>query len=104
MRTIRNISPGSVFKVAFVIYVFLLAIFGCLFFVAPAMLGSSMVASLARQNRSLAFLGSGTAVIILYVVGVVGVAIVQAIVATIGAIIYNIVARLVGGIRIKLEE
>ncbi len=104
MKTIRNISPGSVFKVAFVTYGLLLAIFGCLFFVAPALLSSSIVASLARQHQGLAFLGSTTAIVLIYVFGVIGLAVTQAILATIGALIYNIVAGLVGGIRIDLGE
>ncbi len=105
MRTIRHISAGSTFKVFAVIYGLLTAIFGCLFFVLPGLLSSSLLSTLVRDERSLAIFGGGTvAIVVIYVFAIAAVAILQGIVAAIAALIYNIVAAWVGGIQVDLGD
>jgi len=105
MKTIRRVSAGSVFKVTFVIYMLLLAIFGCLFLVIPGLLGSSLLGSLGDRDSGLALLGGGIlTTLILYVVLVIAGAFVQGIVTAIAALIYNLVASWVGGIEVELQE
>jgi hypothetical protein len=105
MRTIRSISPGSVFKVTFVVYAILFAIFGCLFILLPGILGvgtGMMTGVLGERGRALAAGGGVVVVVIVYVAGIFIFAFVQSIIAAIGALFYNIVAGLVGGIKIDL--
>ncbi len=112
MKTIRSISAGSVFKVSFVIYALLFAIFGCFFLVLPAVLGQtflsqSFVPDIIGNGQRLGFLSSGgaiAAVVVAYVVGIFVVALIQGIFAAIAALVYNLVSGLVGGVRVDLSD
>jgi hypothetical protein len=104
VSTVRSISPGSVFKVAFVTYAVLVAIFGCFFILLPGLLGSSLLPGLMGENRQLAALGGGVAVtVVIYILAIFVTAFMQALFTAIGALFYNIIAGWVGGIRITLE-
>ncbi len=104
MHTIRHIGAGSVFKVFAMIYGLLTAIFGCLFFVLPGLLSSSVLSSLVRDERSLAIFGGSTvAIVVLYLFAIVAIAILEGIVAAIGALVYNLIAAWVGGVRVDLD-
>lgn len=105
-RTLRRINPGSVFKVAFVVYAIVMAIFGCLFLVIPGLLlgGAGLLGS-NDTLRSLGLAAGGTmGVIIAYIVLVVLGGLLEAVVMAIGAAIYNLVAGWVGGIRYEVQE
>ncbi len=104
MTTIHRVSAGSVFKIAFVTYLLLLAIFGCIGIVIPGLLGSSVLGSLVGDD-SLALFGGGIAsTLIVYVLLVVVGAFVESVVMAIAALIYNLVAGWVGGIRVELKN
>lgn len=102
---IRHISAGSVFKVIFVIYALLLAIFGCFAVVLPGLLGSSLLGGMMDDRYGLGAIGAGIiGTLISYVVLVVGGSLVPAIVIALSALIYNLVAGWVGGIQVTLQE
>ncbi len=102
---IRHISAGSVFKVIFVIYALLLATFGCFAVVLPGLLGSSLLGGMMDDRYGLGAIGAGIiGTLISYVVLVVGGSLVPAIVITLSALIYNLVAGWVGGIQVTLQE
>lgn len=103
MRTIRRFAVGSVFKVAAVTYGLLFAVFGCLFLVLPGIFGLGMLDQMAAES-DLPIAGGGVAgVLIAYVAGIVILALVNGLVAAIGAVIYNLVAGWVGGVQVELE-
>jgi len=103
--TIRHISAGSAFKVTFVTYLLLLGLMGLLVVVIPGLLGSSLLGGLVDDRYSLGALGGGIlGTLVTYVVLVVGGSIGPAIVIALTALIYNLVAGWVGGIRLRLQE
>lgn len=107
-RTLRRISPGSVFKVSFVVYALIVAVFGCLFFVLPMLLLGGAALPFMDSDNVLgsvgAMTGGAVGVIIVYILMVVLGGLVQAIVMAIAAVIYNLVAGWVGGIRYEVQE
>ncbi len=88
---IKRVHPFSVFKIAGLLYAIFGLFAGCIF----------ALVSLVGGEKALPFpFGGVLAIIILPIIyGVSG-----AIFAAIGAALYNLVAKLVGGIKIKLEE
>lgn len=105
LAIIRQVSAASVFKVTFVIYCLLFGFFGCLFVLLPGLFGSSLLGSLAGDRDGLSVLGGGmVATLVFYVLLVVVGAFVQSIVTVIAALIYNVAASWVGGIRVELES
>lgn len=105
VATIRHISAGSAFKVTFVTYLLLLGLVGLLVVVIPGLLGSSLLGGLVDNRYSLGALGGGIlGTLVTYVVLVVGGSIGPAIVMALTAVIYNLVAGWVGGIRLVLQE
>lgn len=103
--TIRHISAGSAFKVTFVTYLLLLGLIGLLVVVLPGLLGAGLLGSLVDDRFNVGALGGGIVVtLVTYVVLVVGGAIGPAILMALSAMIYNLVASWVGGIRVRLEE
>ena len=105
VATIRHISAGSVFKVVFVTYLLLLGLLGLLVVVLPGLLGASLLGALVDDRYNEGAFGGGIMItLITYVAVVVGGAIGPAIVAALSALIYNVVAGWVGGVRIRLQE
>ncbi len=98
-RTLRRISPGSVFKVSFVVYAIIMAIFGCLFLLLPGLLLGGSLIPFMDQNDILGATGGALGLIIGYVLLVVLGGLFEAVIMAIAAAIYNLVAGWVGGIR-----
>ncbi len=104
-RTLRRISPGSVFKVSFVIYAILTAVFGCLFLLLPGLLmGGAMLPFLDSNDAVGAMLGGTAGLLVFYVLLVIVGALLEGIIMAIAALIYNLVAGWVGGIRYEVQE
>jgi len=117
MKVIRSISALSVFKVSCVVYALLFACLGCLGFVLPMSVAGSMF---TRENI-LAFgftseqttsimqalgVDNGTYLVTViggYAVGLVLVPLISAIVFAIAALVYNIIARIIGGVEVHIE-
>jgi len=105
VATVRHISAGSVFKVTFVTYLLLLGLMGLLVVVLPGLLGASLFGGLVDDSYNLGAFGGGiVGTLVIYVVLVIGGAIGPAIVMALTALIYNLVAGWVGGIRVRLQE
>jgi hypothetical protein len=107
-RTIRHISAGSVFKVTFVTYALLIAIFGCLLVLLPGLLGSSLLGGILGDQLggqyALGALGGGiVGTLVLYVMLIVLGAFGPALSMAIAALLYNLVASWVGGVRVELR-
>ena len=103
MRTIRRISPGSVFKVTFVIYALLFALFGCLAILLPGLVGSSILSGLEDQLGFGLFAGGMVTSVVVYVVGILVYGLISGIFAALGALVYNLIASWVGGIVVELD-
>lgn len=102
--TIHHISAGSVFKVTFIIYALLLAVFGCFAIVLPGFLSSGLLGGFAGDDYGMSVFGGGIiSTLILYLLLIVLGAFVQGVVTAIGALIYNLVAGWVGGVRVELR-
>jgi hypothetical protein len=117
MKAIRSISALSVFKISCVVYALLFACLGCLGFVLPMSVAGSLF---TRENLlSLNFtneqataimqnlgVDNGTYLVTViggYVVGLVLVPLISAILFAIAALLYNIIARIVGGVEVHIE-
>ena len=108
-RTIRHVSAGSVFKVTFVIYALLIAFFGCLLVLLPGLLGSSLLGGLLGDQLggryALGMLGGGiVATLITYVLLIILGAFGPAVMMALSALVYNLVAGWVGGVRVELRD
>ncbi len=105
VATIRHISAGSVFKVTFVTYLLVFGLIGLFVIVLPGLLGASLLSGLVDDRYGLGALGGGiVGTLLFYVLLVVVGAFVQGLVTAIAALIYNLVAGLVGGVRVELQE
>jgi len=94
-----------VFKVTFVTYLLLLGLMGLLVVVLPGLLGASLFGGLVDDSYNLGAFGGGiVGTLVIYVVLVISGAIGPAIVMALTALIYNLVAGWVGGIRVRLQE
>lgn len=95
MAVLKKIGPGSAFKVGLVSYAFLGLFFGAIF-----SLFALAAAPFARPGSShflgLLF-GVGAIIILPIFYGIIG-----GIAAALGAVIYNLVAGLVGGLEIDI--
>lgn len=86
-------------------YLLLLGLIGLLVVVLPGLLGSSLLGGMVDDSYSLGAIGAGIiGTLITYVVLVIGGSIGPAIVMALSALIYNLVAGWVGGIRVRLQE
>lgn len=117
MKAIRSISAVSVFKVSCVVYALLFACLGCLGFVLPMSVAGSMF---THDNITALGFTSEQATAIMqalgvdngsyfltviggFAVGLVLVPLISAIVLAIAALLYNIIARIVGGVEVHIE-
>lgn len=100
---VSRISALSALKVAAAIYGLLYAVFGCLFLLLPAVLGGDLLDRVANDLGLGGIGGSGiVAVLVAYVAGVIIASLVAGVLAAIGALIYNLAARLTGGIEVEV--
>ena len=87
---IKRVHPFSVFKIAGLVYAIFGLFAGCIF---------ALISLGAGEKAPFPFGGALAIIIMPIVYGVAG-----AIFGAIGAALYNLVAKLVGGVKIKLEE
>ena len=101
MATVRNISPGSAFKVGMVVYAFFGLIVGicvALFSMLAGSLGS-LAGNGAPGAKALGF-GFGVGAVIIFPILY---AIIGGIAGAIGAAIYNLAAGWVGGLEVDIN-
>jgi len=96
MAVLKRIGPGSAFKVGLVTYAFLGLIFGAIFSLIS--LVAAPFAHGARTPFAGAFLGIGAVIFFPIFYGIIG-----GVFAAIGALIYNLVARWVGGLEVDIS-
>ncbi len=101
--TIKNVSIGSAFKVGAVLSGLLMTVFGLLFIVLPGLMGASLMGMMMEDQAASGFgvglLGS----LVAYVFAIVLYTIFGGIGFAIYALLYNIVAGIVGGIEMDLS-
>lgn len=104
MKRLTRISPGSAFKVGFTTYALLFGIFG-LFGLLLAFLGVGALRDLLDVGRmGIGRMGAGiVGALIGYIIGVVLYGLVGGVMSAITALIYNLVAKWTGGLRIELR-
>jgi len=104
-KEIRSIDPVSAGKVGCLWGALLTAVLGCVGVFLPMLALPSLLASFApEQSDALGVLGGGLiAAIVTYVAVIIGEAIVLAIVLAIGALLYNLVAKMAGGVEIEMN-
>ena len=93
---LKRVAPGSAFKVAGGIYGALGLVIGCLFSLF-ALVGAG-IAGNSEAGFAGALFGVGAIVIIPIFYGLLG-----AVMAAIMASLYNLIARLLGGLELELE-
>ena len=103
MKTIKRFDLGSVFKMAAVTYGLLFALLGFFFLLLPSIIGFGLLRELSYEMGLGGMGASIIVVLIMYVVGIIVNALISGIIAVIAAILYNLVAGWVGGIRIELD-
>ncbi len=104
-KEIRSIDPFSAGKVGCLLGALLTAIFGCFFIFLPMVALPGLLASAAPdQTGALHMLGGGVVgATVMYIVTIIVEAVVLAIVWLVGALIYNLVAKMAGGIEIDID-
>ncbi len=104
MRTVRRISLGSAFKVGAVLCALLFLVFGFFTILLPGLLGASLLGALIREQGRGWTLGFGALFsVIAYIIGILASAIGGGITGFLNALLYNIVAGLVGGLEVELS-
>ncbi len=105
-REIRSIDPWSAGKVGCLWGALLTAVFGCIGIFLPMLALPSLMASAApEQSDALSIFGGGVvAAGAVYVLTILAEALILAIVLAVGAVIYNLVAKIAGGVKVDLDE
>ncbi len=103
MQTIRSISIGSAFKVGAVTSILLFAIIGGLVLLLQLLLGGIIGLGAGGREGAGVFSAMTGFGIIAYLFGIVIYGIVGGISSALTALIYNIVAGMVGGLRVSLD-
>jgi hypothetical protein len=104
--TIRKVAPGTVFKIAFVLYGIIGLVIAFLygfFFLLFSSLGTGMI---GPGMHGIFRIGGGIGAVAVFLLAIVlafAYAIFAAAVLTLGAVVYNLLAAWVGGIKITLE-
>lgn len=97
IRRIQKISAVSVLKVVAAIYGLMYAVFGLLFIVLPGVFGAGLLDILGLN------IGGGIFVtLLIYILSVAVAALSAGVIAAIGALIYNLVVRYIGGIEVEV--
>ncbi|HFC08829.1 MAG TPA: hypothetical protein ENJ54_03070 [Chloroflexi bacterium] len=104
-KEIRSINPFSAGKVGCLLGGLLTAIFGCFFLFLPMVAMPGLLASAAPdQSSALHMLGGGlVGALAIYIAVILIEAVAIAVVWLIGALIYNLVAKIAGGLEIDLD-
>ncbi len=103
MRTIRSISIMSALKVGAVLSALLFIIVGGLVLLIQLLFGGLLGASMGGSEGMGAFGATAGISFVMYLIGIVLYAFFGAIGGALNALLYNIVAGMVGGIEINLE-
>jgi hypothetical protein len=110
ITTLKRIHPGTAFKVGIVVNGLIAAIFGLLLVLLPSLLFTSTFSRMYTNDPefraiqdSFAFAG-GLSLLCFYLIGVVMTAIFGGIYFAVGAVIYNLTAKWVGGLEIELQS
>ena len=98
IRRIHKISAVSVLKVVAAIYGLMYAVFGFLFIVLPGVFGAGLLDIVGLRFGG----GSILALLLIYVLSVAVAALSAGVIAAIGALIYNLVVRYIGGIEVEV--
>jgi hypothetical protein len=109
--TLKRIDVGSAFRVGFVVYGLMWAIFGLLFVLLQSWLLNAFSRSISINGGSYGnnfnpalFMGTGlVSMLCFYGVGIIASAIGGGITFAVGAFVYNLSANWIGGIRIELD-
>jgi len=108
---LRRVGVFSSLKIGCVLGGVLFAIIGCFVLLLPGLLGGggAFIAALSEETGvDPGTLGAGIGVlgfiVIAYVVGVLVYSVMTGLVMALYALLYNIVARMAGGLEIELEE
>ncbi|MDQ7030762.1 MAG: DUF3566 domain-containing protein, partial [Ardenticatenia bacterium] len=106
----RRVGVLSSMKLGCALGGLIFALFGCFFLLVPGLLGGggAFMGAIQETGMDPEIFGAGAGVIgflvVMYVVGVLFYAVVTGIVMAIYAFTYNVVAGLVGGVEVELEE
>ena len=105
--TLKRIDVATAFRVGFVVYALIFAIFGLIFVLLQGLLLSGM-AGLASDSSNRGdfgiFFGAGIlGLLCFYGVGIIAAAVGGGIQLALGAFFYNLAANWIGGIKIELE-
>ncbi len=103
MQTIRSISIGSAFKVGAVISILLFAVIGGLILLLQLLVGGMIGMGAGGREGAGVFGAMAGFGIIAYLFGIVIYGIVGGISSALTALIYNIVAGMVGGLQVSLD-
>ncbi len=119
MKTIRHISPLSVFKVSCIVYALLFACFGCLVGVLPLSIAGGFFTKanlllylpglgdqLAGEIAQAVGVENGSYLVSLvaaYAISIVVFAFIAAVVMTVAVVIYNAIAGIIGGVEAHIE-
>lgn len=96
---IRRIDPFSIGKIAGLLYAIIGLLFGALFSLI-AMAGATFAATAGEEAPFIGLLfGAGAFIVLPIVYGVMGF-----ITTALSAVIYNVLAGMVGGIRVEVEQ
>jgi hypothetical protein len=96
VATVKRIGPGSAFKVGLALYGFMGLLFGAIVALVSLLGGALVPAAEAGVFRM--FFGVGAIIILPIFYGIIG-----GIMAALGAVIYNLVAGLVGGLEVDIS-
>ncbi len=109
MRIISKIDVGSAFRVGAIVYAIFFTIFGLISILLQILILAPLMNSVTRSafsgstNASL-LAGGGLALVCGYVIGIAVAAIAGGISSAILAWAYNLAARWVGGVKIRLDS
>lgn len=103
MHTVRRISIGSAFKVGAATYALMWVVFGGLLLLFQLAFGG-LIASTGEQEALGAFGLMAGGGIIFYFIGIVLYGVLGGIGSAIAAFIYNLVATMVGGLKVEMES
>ncbi len=105
-REIKSVDALSAGKIGCVWGALLTAILGCVGIFLPMLVLPGLLASAMPQSEdAMAVMGGGfIGALVAYIGAIVTEAVVLAIVFAVGALIYNLVAKMVGGLAVEVEE
>ncbi len=104
-QQIRSVDPLSAGKVGCLWGLIFAAVLGCFIVFLPGLLFPTMMAPFARQQDVAPLIGGGiVSAFIGYILFILLEGFLLAVMGLISALVYNLIARLAGGVVIELEE